>query len=132
MENLRLSAAAINGTVIEPNAEFSFNGTVGARTPERGYRKGKIYIDGEKVNEYGGGICQVATTLFNAAEDFGMEISEHHEHNEDAETPYIAEGEDATVYYGQLDLKLKNTSSRAVKLSAEVKDWEVVVTISEV
>ena len=131
MANLKLAVEAINGSVIYPSQTFSFNQAVGPRTPERGYRKGKIYIDGNKVKEYGGGICQIATTLYNAAEEFGLTIAEHHEHNKEAEIPYIEKGEDATIYYGELDLKLKNTNSYAVKLTAEIKNWEVVITITE-
>jgi len=129
--NLKLAAESISIATVAPGATFSFNETVGARTPERGYKKAKIFVDGEKVDEYGGGICQIATTLYNAAQDFSMEIVEYHDHDEN-EIPYIEDGEDATVYYGNLDLKLKNTAQRTVKFSVEIKEWEVVVKIEEI
>ncbi len=127
--NLKLACQALDGRVVEPDATLSFNDTVGARTPERGYRLAKVYIDGEKVDEYGGGICQVATTLYNAALAAGWQAVEHHPHGGDKPIPYAQDIEDATVYYGELDLKLKNTGDHPVTLHAAVRDQEVVVEL---
>ena len=65
-ENIRVATAYIDGTIVEPNEVFSFNKTVGARTPERGFREANVIVAGEYVKGYGGGVCQVSTTLYNA------------------------------------------------------------------
>lgn len=64
---MELSAEKINGKIISPNEEFSYNLTVGARTIEAGYKEAKIYSNGQVVDGIGGGICQLSSTLYNAA-----------------------------------------------------------------
>ena len=74
--NVKLSAEAINGTVLQPGEEFSFNETVGQRTEAKGYKPAPAYVQGETVDEIGGGVCQIATTLYNAALFAEMEITQ--------------------------------------------------------
>ncbi|MDE7379442.1 MAG: VanW family protein, partial [Clostridia bacterium] len=104
--NIRLAAQKINGTVLESGEVFSFNKTVGARTQENGYRPAKIIQDGKFVEGYGGGVCQVSTTLYNAALLSGLEIAEYHPHS--LQVSYVAPSRDAMVSGNYFDLKFKN------------------------
>ena len=79
--NLRIAASKMNGTVIPPGGTFSFNSVVGPRTASRGYKSAAIYSDGTVVNDTGGGICQVVTTLYNAAISSNMTITERRNHS---------------------------------------------------
>lgn len=79
--NLRIAASKMDGTVVVPGGTFSFNSVVGPRTKSRGYKSAAIYSDGTVVNDTGGGICQVVTTLYNAAIKSNMEITERRNHS---------------------------------------------------
>ncbi|MDP4118164.1 MAG: VanW family protein [Bacillota bacterium] len=127
VNNLKIASDAINGKVIKSGETFSFNDTVGATTKEKGYQKATIFNHGEKEKGYGGGICQISTTLYNAAQGAKMEIVERHEHSVDVD--YIEKGKDATVAYGGLDLKFKNTLGYPVKLETAVEANRVLVNI---
>ncbi|MDE6558202.1 MAG: VanW family protein [Clostridia bacterium] len=105
-DNIRLAAEKINGTVIEAGGEFSFNGTVGARTEENGFKPAKIIENGKFVTGYGGGVCQVSTTLYNAAVLSGLEITEYHPHS--LQVSYVSPSRDAMVSGSYFDLKFKN------------------------
>lgn len=115
--NIALAAAAINGTVIDAGEEFSFNETVGVRSRERGYRSAKIIERGEFVEGVGGGVCQVSTTLFNAALLSGLEISEYHPHS--LQVGYVPPSRDAMVSGSAFDLKFKNVSQKPVYIRAK-------------
>ncbi len=115
MSNIKLACRKINGAVVQPGAEFSFNKTVGPRTPKRGYKEAIIFIGKEKVKAYGGGICQLSTTIYQVALAAGMKITERHEHS--LPVDYAKAGMDATVYYGSLDFRFVNTSPWPVQLS---------------
>lgn len=115
--NIILSADAINGTVLKPGDEFSFNRAVGPRTADRGYKSAQIISGGKYVNGIGGGICQVSGTLFNAAVLAGMEITERRNHG--LKIGYLPDGRDATVSWGTIDLRFRNTA-----------DAEIIILIS--
>ena len=129
MKNLKLATKAIDGTILKSGEEFSFNAVVGERTKERGYEKAITYVYGEKTEDYGGGICQISTTLYNAALEANMDITERHEHR--VEVPYIEKGKDATVDYENLDFKFKNPFDYSVIIAVTVNQEEVFVTISK-
>lgn len=116
--NLRIAASKIDGTIIEPGGTFSFNGIVGPRTASRGYKEAAIYSDGTVVNGVGGGICQVVTTLYNAAIEANMEITERRNHS--FVPTYVGPGYDATVVYGSQDFKFKNTRNYPIRVAASV------------
>ncbi|MFP3904598.1 MAG: VanW family protein [Armatimonadota bacterium] len=105
--NLRLAMSIVNETVLKPGEEFSLNEHVGPRLTEKGYRAAPIFLRGEVVPSTGGGVCQVASTLYNVALLANLKITERHHHSRPVD--YTPSGRDATVYYGQLDLKFKNT-----------------------
>lgn len=104
--NIRLAGDKINGTVVGAGQTFSFNATVGARTEENGFRQAKIIEDGQFVMGYGGGVCQVSTTLYNAALLSGLEIVEYHPHS--LQVSYVSPSRDAMVSGNYFDLKFKN------------------------
>lgn len=125
--NVRLAAEAINGTVIKPGHEFSFNETVGQRTEAKGYKGAAAYNNGEVVQEIGGGVCQVSTTLYNAVFKAGLKISYRRSHT--FEPNYVTPGRDATVSYEQPDFKFINTSSTAIGLRASYADQKMTVSV---
>ncbi|MDE6373612.1 MAG: VanW family protein [Clostridia bacterium] len=104
--NIRLAAQKINGTVLQSGEIFSFNGTVGARTEANGFKQAKIIENGKFVVGYGGGVCQVSTTLYNAALLSGLGIEEYHPHS--LQVSYVAPSRDAMVSGNYFDLKFKN------------------------
>ena len=125
--NVRLAAEAINGTVIKPGQEFSFNGTVGQRTEAKGYKGAAAYNNGEVVQEIGGGVCQVSTTLYNAVFKAGLKISSRRSHT--FEPSYVTPGRDASVSWDQPDFKFINNSSTAIGLRASYADQKVTVSV---
>lgn len=117
--NLKLAAGKVNGTVLLPGQTFSYNGVVGERTIAAGYKEAAIYQDGEVVNGLGGGICQISTTLYNAALYANLEILERRNHQ--FVPSYIGAGRDATVVYGSQDFKFKNNRNYAIKITCSVE-----------
>lgn len=125
--NVRLAAEAINGTIIKPGEEFSFNGTVGKRTEEKGYKGAAAYNNGEVVQEIGGGVCQVSTTLYNAVVRAGLEISYRRSHT--FEPSYITPGQDATVSYDQPDFRFINNSKASIGIKASYSNQKMTVSV---
>ena len=120
LNNIRTAMSYINGTCVKPGEIFSFNDTVGRRTTERGVRMATAYSGGDVTEQVGGGICQVSTTLFNAAVKADMEIVERHSHS--LTVHYVDKGKDATVDWGNQDLKFKNTSDDNVYICCYLTD----------
>lgn len=112
--NIQLSTGKINGLVLMPGDVFSYNGVVGERTSAAGFKTAGVYENGKVVQGIGGGICQTSTTLFNAALFANLEIVEHANHM--FIPSYSSAGRDATVSYGTLDFKFKNTRNHAIKI----------------
>lgn len=120
--NIRLAADKINGTVLNCGDTLSFNETVGARTEERGFKTAKIIEKGEFVEGVGGGVCQVSTTLFNAALLGGLKITEYHPHS--LSVSYAAPSRDAMVSGSYFDLKMENVTGHTVYIRARTgKDF---------
>ena len=117
--NLRLASNKINGTVIMPGEEFSFNRVVGRRTEAAGYRNAAIFSDGQVTDGLGGGICQVTSTLYNAAVFANMDITTRRNHM--FVPSYVTGGRDATVVYGSTDFKFKNSRSYPIKIISSVE-----------
>ncbi len=116
-QNIAIAAALIDGVTVQAYGEFSFNATVGRRTEETGFQQAKIILNGEYVSGVGGGVCQVSTTLYNAALKAGLTVIEYHPHS--LRVSYIAPSRDAMVSTGS-DLKLFNPHSHPVFLSAQI------------
>ena len=118
LSNIKLACSTISGTCLQPGEEFSFNAVVGKRTAAAGYKKAGVYVSGELGEEIGGGICQVATTLFNAAVKADLEITERHQHSRPV--TYVDKGKDATVSWGLQDLKFVNSQDEPIYIVAYV------------
>lgn len=116
--NLRLAANKINGTVLMPGETFSYNQVVGERTIAAGYKEAPIYVSGRVEDGLGGGICQIATTLYNAVVYANLEIVERSNHQ--FVPSYIGAGKDATVVYGAIDFKFKNNRNYPIKIICSV------------
>jgi len=127
VHNLRLAAKAINGKVLQPASEFSFNRAVGSWSADRGYVKAPVSYDGELRPAWGGGVCQVSSTLYNAALLAGLEIVERHRHRFPAH--YVPPGQDAAVAQLDIDLRFRNSSGSPVKIEAEVTGDEITCRI---
>ena len=120
LNNIKLAMSMINGTRIAPGETFSFNEAVGERTTARGFRRATAYSGGDVTEQVGGGICQVSTTLFNAAVKADMEIVERHNHS--LTVSYVDKGKDATVDWGHQDFRFKNTSPDDVYICCYLTD----------
>ena len=115
---LKIAARKINGKVLMPGEEFSYNKVVGKRTVEEGYRDAKIFADGGVVDGLAGGICQISSTLYNAVLLANLEITERKNHT--YTTSYVPAGRDATVVYGVKDFRFKNSRNYPIKIEATV------------
>ncbi|HEX3046249.1 MAG TPA: VanW family protein, partial [Bacillota bacterium] len=111
-ENINLAAQAVNGTVLFPGEIFSYNSIVGLRSITRGYKEAPVIVKGELLPDIGGGVCQVSTTVYNAALYARLEIVERQNHSR--LIPYVPLGEDATVINEFIDLKIKNNQPNPV------------------
>jgi vancomycin resistance protein YoaR len=129
--NMKITCEEINGTVIKVGEEFSFNKIAGNPTPDRGYKEAGIIVKGKLEKGYGGGNCQVSTTIYNAVKEIeGIEISERHEHG--VELGYIEKGKDSTVVFDDLDLKFKNNTQNDIKLYATTTDTKVEIKVVKI
>lgn len=125
--NLRLSAAKINGVVLMPGEEFSYNKTLGQRTAAAGYKPAAAYVSGKVVNEYGGGICQTSSTLYNTVLLANLEVTSRSNHC--YVSSYVPISRDATVSWGTLDFKFKNNRKYPIKIRAYASNGVVKVDI---
>jgi len=125
--NLKLAASKVNGSVLAPGAEWSFNGTVGERSEKEGYKIAHVITAGEMVDGLAGGTCQISTTLFGASFFAGLEIVKTTNHSRPS--AYTPLGFDATVVWPNTDLKLKNPYPFPVVLHYRVANGEAVVEV---
>lgn len=125
--NVNLAADAINGTIIQPGEEFSFNEVVGERTAEKGYEAAAAYNSGEVVQELGGGVCQISSTLYRVAFQSGMEITYRRSHT--FEPNYVTPGQDATISWDLPDFRFVNTSESAIGIRASYSNQKASVSI---
>lgn len=123
VQNIALTANLLNNAILEPGQEFSFNRITGEPTPERGFRNAVILQNGQKSQGVGGGMCQVSSTLYNAALNAGLRVVERHAHSQPVN--YVPRGRDATTYTDK-DFRFVNTTRhllivRVLRLGAAVK-----------
>ena len=125
--NLRLACEALNGLVLYPGDTFSYNETLGQRTAEKGYKPAPAYSGHELVNSYGGGICQVSSTLYLSCLLSDLEIVDRINHG--FLPSYIEKGMDATVSWGNPDFKFRNNGTFPIKIQAEATRDKVIIKI---
>ena len=135
-KNIRLACEALNGTIIRPGEEFSFNDVVGERTEAKGYGAAAAYNNGEVVQEIGGGVCQVSTTLYNAVLRSGLKTTKRQSHT--FKPTYVTPGFDATISWGGPDYKFinapaideySNSDSYSIGIKASYSNQKVTVSI---
>ncbi|MDN5715758.1 MAG: VanW family protein [Janibacter sp.] len=125
-DNIRLAARTLNGTYVAPGDTFSLNAVLGQRTAAAGYGKAGVIMGGRLANDYGGGISQLSTTVFNAVFFSGAKIEEFHPHSF-----YISrypEGREATISWPNVDNRFTNDTGAGILITSEVNGDEVTVT----
>lgn len=129
-QNVKLAAAALDGRILQPGEAFSFNETTGNRTSEKGYQPAGAYRNGVLIEEPGGGVCQVSTTLYHSVIQSDFPTLERNSHS--YAPSYVSGGQDAMVSYDGYagpDLKFRNTSSDPVVIRASVQGLELKISI---
>lgn len=128
--NVTITCQSLNETVVKKGETFSFTSTIGKATPSKGYEKAKIFDKAGNVEEgYGGGICQVSTTVYNAVKDIsGITVTERHDHSN--KVPYAKKGNDAAVAHGSYDFKFVNHTEHDIVIHAENSKSKITVTIN--
>jgi len=125
--NIEMAAKYIDNTVVMPGDEFSFNKVVGATTPGKGFEYAKVIKNGTFIDEIGGGVCQVSSTLYNAVLKSNLYITERKNHSKIIS--YVPMGQDAMIAYGASDFKFKNNYSFPILLEAIVQNKEITFNI---
>ena len=125
--NIRQACSVINGQFIKSGNTFSFNSVTGPRTQENGYKEAKIIKDGAYADGYGGGVCQVSSTLYNACILAGLDILEVHNHS--LPTSYVDPGFDAMVNVVSADLKIKNNTGAGFIITSSTLNDECCICI---
>jgi hypothetical protein len=125
--NLKIASKKINGTIIQPGETFDFNKVVGSRTSSKGYKKAHVFTGGDGVAMgLAGGICQVASTAFNAALLANVQIVERHQHSQ--RVSYVPLGRDAAISGNVQNFKWKNNTKYAIKVGMTVKGGKITCT----
>jgi len=127
LNNIVLSSEAIDGIVLEPGEEFSFNQVVGRRTSARGYKSAPAFSGGQVVQAIGGGICQVSSTIYSAIKDSDLRVKERHAHGRPV--AYLPRGRDATVSWGTLDFKFVNNTEYPLRVDVDVESRTLTVNV---
>lgn len=125
--NIKLASNKINGVVLMPGEEFSYNKIVGQRTAAAGYKTAAVYVGGKVENGIGGGICQVSSTLYNTALRANLEIVKRSNHR--FATGYVPLSADATVSWGGPEFVFKNTRNYPIKIVSTVTGGKIKVDI---
>lgn len=125
--NIALASASIDGTLLKPGELFSLNKRLGPRISETGYLKAPVFIENQLALDFGGGICQVATTLYNAVLLSDLTVAERHPHPQPVN--YISPGRDATIAGDSFDLKFVNNRETPVYISSQVESGTLTIRI---
>uniref|UniRef100_A0A7C2IDP5 Vanomycin resistance protein VanB n=1 Tax=Ammonifex degensii TaxID=42838 RepID=A0A7C2IDP5_9THEO len=125
--NISVAAGALNGLLVKPGEEVSFNKIVGPRSSEAGYKTAPTIVNNEFVEALGGGVCQVSTTLYNAVLLAGLEVVERHNHS--LPVAYVSPGRDATVVYEGPDFRFRNNTGKFLYLRTLVQGNRLVIKI---
>ena len=126
-QNIEIASQAIDGTLLSPGEVFSLNEVVGKRTQARGYRTATVFVAAELVPGVGGGVSQVTGTVFNAAALAGLRIVEVNPHSRPVS--YLPLGRDATVAYGDKDLKFVNNTKSPIFVACSLRGTTLTATL---
>ena len=127
LRNITIASMAIDGKELKPGEVFSFNETVGIRTAEKGYSEASAYVNGATVQEIGGGICQVSSTIYDAVLHADLEVVERRNHM--FTVAYLPLGNDATVNWGTIDFRFRNSTDYPMRIETEVDRGDLTVTL---
>ncbi len=131
IHNITLAVGKLDNATVEAGEEFSFNNTIGPMGANQGYQKATGFDgNGKKIKIYGGGMCQISSTLYNAVLIANLEVTERHAHSR--RVYYVPQDKDASVAYGGADFKFKNTSDSKLKIKATTDGHDVTVTLYKV
>jgi len=125
VHNINIGAVKFNGVLIKPDEEFSFNDTLGEVGPEQGYKPELVIKKDKTIPEYGGGLCQVSTTMFRAAVRAGLEITQRYPHAFPVKY-YNPQGFDATIYPPFPDLRFINNTSNNILIQTEITGYDLI------
>lgn len=125
--NIKLATSRISGGVLAPGDKLSFNERVGPRDDDDGYKEANVFVGNKIEKGYGGGVCQVSTTLYNAALLANVEIVERYSHSMIVD--YVPLGRDASVSYGELDLIIRNNSQGHIMIVGETRPGVVTFKV---
>lgn len=125
--NIRVAASALDGLLVSPGQEVSFNEVVGPRSSEAGYKNAKVIINDEFVEGIGGGVCQVSTTLYNSILLSNLEIVDRTNHS--LPIPYVPIGRDATVVYGSSDLRFLNNTESYIYIRSFIQGGQLTFKV---
>ena len=129
--NMQITCNILNNVEIQPGETFSFCNTVGKATAEKGYQEADIFVDGQKKKGFGGGNCQISTTIYNAVAQIPeLEVIERHNHSRDVK--YIEKGKDAAVAYGSYDFKFKNNTDGVIRIVMEKTEKTITAKLIKI
>ena len=130
IHNIKLACSSLNGHVVASGEEFSFNNTMGNMGKEDGYKKALGFdSEGNKIKVYGGGICQISSTLYNALLIAKLEVTERHAHSR--RVYYVPKDKDATVFSGGPDLKFINNTDNDITIYASTDGYTVTISLKQ-
>jgi vancomycin resistance protein YoaR len=127
IHNLRLAAAALDNRLLAPGDILSVNAMIGNTTPDKGYKKAPVIFGGDIIQGFGGGLCQVSSTLYNAVLLADLEILERHHHQ--FTVPYLPPGRDATIEYGSRDLLFRNNKDHHIQINALIRGNRLTIRL---
>ncbi len=128
--NIKLACEKLDGHIVEAGDEFSFNNKMGTMGKADGFKKAIGFdSNGNKIKMYGGGICQISSTLYNAVMIAKLEVTERHAHSR--RVYYVPKNKDATVYSGGPDFRFKNTSDTDIMICTSTDGYKVTVTLKQ-
>ncbi len=125
--NIGLAAERLRGLVVQPGKTFSFNAAVGPRTPQAGFQTGRIFVGDRIVQGCGGGVCQVATTLYNVVLLADLPVLERHRHS--LTVPYVPPGQDATVAWNYADFRFRNNLNGPLLLWSRTEGRRLTISL---
>ena len=127
LNNIVIAAEAVNGQILSPGETFSFNETVGPRTSARGFKEAGAYVNGMTVQETGGGICQVSSTLYDCVLYADLEVTERRPHM--FIVTYLPLGNDATIAWGAIDFKFTNNTEYPIKIETGIDGRKLTIKL---
>ena len=130
IHNIKLACKRLDGHIVTPNEEFSFNNTMGQMGEADGYKKALGFdSNGKKIKVFGGGLCQISSTLYNSVLIAKLKVTERHAHSR--RVYYVPKDKDATIFYGGPDFKFINNTDKNIMICTSTDGYTVTVTLKQ-